>query len=232
MLIPDLRPLVRANLAVRRMPPQSAAPSRPAGLRRRGYSCSARFCAGRTGGRRVLFRLTSSNCRGIYLYVHAFAAKLRSSDASTVRSRRLWSGVLGFLPKGGGIVGGIGDKRLSKVWRFPRTADNRSISKPSIEACVSAPLELVPRSGYKSRSTRSFPGPGKRGLSLFCVLQAEVRRVLARFRRSTRMPMKARSNLLRQATVACSRSAMRTRTMRESLAALTVAPRSCPLAER
>ena len=47
--------------------------------------------------------------------------------------------------------------------------------------------------------------------------QPEVRRVFARLRRSTRMPMKARSNLLRQAAEACSRSATLMRTMRESL---------------
>src|SRR5205814_1801120 len=62
--------------------------------------------------------------------------------------------------------------------------------------------------------------------------QPEVRRVLARFRRSTRMPMKARSNLLRQETLACSRSATRICRMRESAPAATVAPRVWPLSER
>src|SRR4051812_12865240 len=62
--------------------------------------------------------------------------------------------------------------------------------------------------------------------------QPEVSRVLARFRRSTRMPMKARSNLLRHETLACSRSATRMRRMRESAPAATVAPRVWPLSER
>ena len=60
----------------------------------------------------------------------------------------------------------------------------------------------------------------------------DVRRVLARLRRSTRMPMKARSNLLRQAMLACSRSATRMRRMRDGPAAVTVAPRSGLAAER
>src|SRR5436309_1267169 len=64
------------------------------------------------------------------------------------------------------------------------------------------------------------------------MLQPDVRRVLARFRRSTRMPMKARSNLLRQETLACSRSATRICRMRESAPAATVAPRVWPLSER
>ena len=62
--------------------------------------------------------------------------------------------------------------------------------------------------------------------------QPDVRRVFARLRRSTRMPMKARSKLLRQATVAFSRSAMRMRTTCESFAVLTVAPRSRRSSER
>jgi len=57
-------------------------------------------------------------------------------------------------------------------------------------------------------------------------LQPEVRRVLARLRRSTRMPMKARSNLLRQEMLACSSAPTRMRRMRESALAVTVAPRS------
>src|SRR4051812_23716809 len=54
-----------------------------------------------------------------------------------------------------------------------------------------------------------------------CV-QPEVRRVFARFRRSTRMPMKARSNLLRHEMLACSRSATRMRSTRDSAPAATV----------
>src|SRR5262245_4458992 len=60
----------------------------------------------------------------------------------------------------------------------------------------------------------------------------DVSRVLARFRRSTRMPMKERSNLLRQSADALSRSATPMRTMRESLAAVTEAPRSWLESER
>ena len=63
-------------------------------------------------------------------------------------------------------------------------------------------------------------------------LHPEVRRVFARLSRSTRMPMKARSNLLRQETLACSRSATRTRRMRDSAPAVTVAPRWWPLNDR
>src|SRR5205814_9526974 len=70
-------------------------------------------------------------------------------------------------------------------------------------------------------------GSGERG-----VHQPEVRRVLARFSRSTRMPMNARSNLLRHERLACSRSASRMRRTREGTAALTVAPRSALEAER
>src|SRR2546425_601949 len=65
-----------------------------------------------------------------------------------------------------------------------------------------------------------------------CGDQPEVRRVFAKLRRSTRMPMKARSNLLRQETLACSRSATRTRSRRDSAPAVTVAPRCWPLSER
>src|SRR5258706_3505786 len=59
-----------------------------------------------------------------------------------------------------------------------------------------------------------------------------VRRGVARVRRSTRMPMKARSNLLRQEMLACSRSATRMRRMRDSAPAATVAPRCWPVSER
>jgi hypothetical protein len=63
-------------------------------------------------------------------------------------------------------------------------------------------------------------------------IHPEVRRVLARLRRSTRMPMNARSNLLRQETLACSRSATRMRRTREGAAAVTVALRCWSLTER
>src|SRR5581483_1022740 len=60
----------------------------------------------------------------------------------------------------------------------------------------------------------------------------EVSRVFARFSRSSRMAMKARSNLLRHETLACSRSATRMRSRRDAAAAVTVALRCGSLAER
>jgi len=76
------------------------------------------------------------------------------------------------------------------------------------------------------------PGISDAQVSRQCADQPEVRRVFARLRRSTRMPMKARSNLLRQETLACSRSATRTRSRRDPAPAVTVAPRCWPLSER